>query len=104
MQVTVNKRKTRMHSSRMRTGRSLTICLSLLRGGGVPKEIKEKIKKTIKKTIFKKSKKNWGGNTPPDHTAQTTPPPGPHPPGPDHTPQITPPPLDHTPRTRPPRD
>ena len=25
---------TRMHSSRMRTGRSLTICLSQLRGGG----------------------------------------------------------------------
>ena len=28
--------KTRMHSSRMRTGRSLTVCCSLLPGGGVP--------------------------------------------------------------------
>ena len=27
--------KTRMHSSRMRTGRSLTVCCSLLPGGGV---------------------------------------------------------------------
>ena len=27
---------TRMHSSRMRTGRSLTVCCSLLPGGGVP--------------------------------------------------------------------
>ena len=47
-----------MHSSRMRTGRSLTICLSMLRGGGVPKEIQKKIKS--KKNQKKKSKKIGG--------------------------------------------
>ena len=31
-----NNNGTRMHSSRMRTGRSLTVCCSLLPGGGVP--------------------------------------------------------------------
>ena len=31
-----NMKKTRMHSSRMRTGRSLTVFWSLLLGGGVP--------------------------------------------------------------------
>ena len=30
----VNTQRTRMHSSRMRTGRSLTVCWSLLPGGG----------------------------------------------------------------------
>ena len=32
--VNVTVIKTRMHSSRMRTGRSLTVCWSLLSGGG----------------------------------------------------------------------
>ena len=31
----MNDNETRMHSSRMRTGRSLTVCWSLLLGGGV---------------------------------------------------------------------
>ena len=43
---------TRMHSSRMRTGRSLTICLSLLPGGG------GEIPKKNKKSKSKKKKKN----------------------------------------------
>ena len=51
---------TRMHSSRMRTGRSLTICLSQLRGGGgkIPKKNqkskskKKNQKKKLKKKIF----------------------------------------------------
>ena len=48
-----------MHSSRMRTGCSLTICLSLLPGrGGDPKKIKNQNQKKIKKKFFfKKSKK-----------------------------------------------
>ena len=57
-----------MHSSRMRTGHSLTICLSQLQGGGVgviPKKIKnlnlKKIKKKIKKKKKLNKKKNWGG-------------------------------------------
>ena len=56
-----------MHSSRMRTGRSLTICLSLGGEGGKgspqrnPKKIqKEKSKKKSKKK-FQKSKKKIGG-------------------------------------------
>ena len=53
-----------MHSSRMRTGRSLTICLSLRGGGGVPK----------------KSKKKLGGNAPPGTTPPCTTPRTSHPP------------------------
>ena len=78
-----------MHSNRMRTGCSVTICLSLLPQGGegVPKKIKNKIKN--------KSKTNFVGVTPPgpytlDHT-----PLGPYHP-PDHAPQTTAPP-DQTP-------
>ena len=50
--------KTRMHSSRMRIGRSLTICLSQLWGGRDPqKNKKSKSKKKFKK---KKLRKKWG--------------------------------------------
>ena len=35
IELCANKTITRMHSSRMRTGRSLTVCQSLLLGGGV---------------------------------------------------------------------
>ena len=65
----------------MRTGHSLTICLSLLPRGGSPKKSKKKSKKKIKKIkkkilkkqekIKKKIKKNLG---PLGHTPQTTPP------------------------------
>ena len=55
-----------MHSSRMPTGRSLTICLSLLRGGGGPQRNQRKNQEKIKK-------KNWGVTPPPGpHTPQTT--------------------------------
>ena len=58
---------TRMHSSRMRTGRLLTICLSLLPGGGEipPKKGNQNLKKSKKnqkKNFLKKNqKKIWGG-------------------------------------------
>ena len=50
----LNRIITRMHSSRMRTGRSLTVCRSLLpgRGGGCKKKIKK---------CNKKCKKKFGG-------------------------------------------
>ena len=41
----------RMHSSRMRTGRSLTICLSLLPRRGGPQRNKKKILKKILKKL-----------------------------------------------------
>ena len=61
----VNIFETRMHSSRMRTGRSLTICLRCFLGGGEsPKKSK------------KKSKKNWGEHPPPTNPpGLSTPPP-----------------------------
>ena len=83
----------------MRTGRSLTICLSLLPGGGGvgpqrnQKKKKKKFKKKIKKKI--KKKKLGGGGTPPRPH-----PPVPYPPGTKYTPLglSTPPPVDrHTP-------
>ena len=50
-----------MHSSRMRTGRSLTICLSKFGGGGfgeIPKIIKnQNLKKIFRKKFLKKIKK-----------------------------------------------
>ena len=63
---------TRMHSSRMCTGRSLTICLSQLPGGGPQRnqknksknKSKNKLKKLIKK-IKKNQKKNGGEHTTP---------------------------------------
>ena len=45
----------------MRTDRSLTICLSLLGGGGVPKEIKKNQKIFLKKIKKKIKKKNLLG-------------------------------------------
>ena len=89
---------TRMHSSRMRTGCSLTICLSLLPGGaggvgwGGPQRNQRKNQKKFKKKNFKK---NWWGVMPPWTT-----PPGPHTPRP-YIPQTTPPRLH--PQTTPPR-
>ena len=96
----------------MRTGHSLTICLSLLPGGGGgPKEIKKKFLKKSKKKIKKKIKKKFGGEHHPlgpdplDHTPpgpdpgpdpQTTHPPDHYPPRPDPPPR--PEPLDQTPR------
>ena len=57
----------------MRTGRSLTICLSLRGGGGAGPQ------RNQKKNQKKKMKKNFlGGNVPPDH-------PTPPPTTPDHT-------------------
>ena len=60
-----------MYSSRMRTGRSLTICLSQLRGGegeggwGYPqKNKKSKSKKKNLKKKLKKKKKKLGGSGP----------------------------------------
>ena len=57
-----------MHSSRMRTGRWLTVCQSLLPGGvgggagvGVMGESKKKIKKNQKKIQKKIPQKNIGG-------------------------------------------
>ena len=115
-----NANITRMHSSRMRTSHLLTICLSLLLGGGggggvgwgvrSPKNFLKKILKKIKKKkIKKKIKKKFGGSnapictrhlppipdTPPDQT-HTHPLDQTHPPRPDtHTPPRT----KYTPRT-----
>ena len=59
------RNKKRMHSSRMRTGRSLTICLSLLpEGGGYPQRNQKKIKKKNQKNQKQKKskkKKKLGG-------------------------------------------
>ena len=66
--LTIKTPETRMHSSRMRTGRWLTVCQSLLPGGwgggswgdGVIQ--KKKSKKKIQKNLKKKyPQKYWGG-------------------------------------------
>ena len=45
----------------MRTGHSLTICLSLLPGGGADPQKNKKSKKNFKKKILKKIKQKFGG-------------------------------------------
>ena len=62
--------ETRMHSSRMRTGRTLTVFWCLVQGGGIPKESRNQKKNS-------KKKKNWGYPlNPPCNPPLTTPPRG----------------------------